>query len=53
MKPDDNINLTLQAKVPGLSMISRAVDMEVDYEEQLGGDGPDAVRAAHRRCTRR
>jgi glucose-6-phosphate 1-dehydrogenase len=41
MKPDNNINLTLQAKVPGLSMISRAVDMEVDYEEQLGGDGPD------------
>ena len=41
MKPDNNINLTLQAKVPGLSMISRSVDMEVDYEEQLGGDGPD------------
>ena len=42
MKPDDNITLSMQAKVPGLEMISRAVDMTVDYEAQLGGDGPDA-----------
>jgi len=42
MKPDDNITLTMQAKVPGMEMVSRAVDMTVDYEEQLGGDGPDA-----------
>lgn len=42
MKPDDNITLTMQAKVPGMEMVSRAVDMTVDYEAQLGGDGPDA-----------
>jgi glucose-6-phosphate 1-dehydrogenase len=42
MKPDDHITLTMQAKVPGMEMISRAVDMTVDYEAQLGGDGPDA-----------
>ncbi len=42
MKPDDNITMTMQAKVPGLEMVSRAIDMTVDYEEQLGGDGPDA-----------
>ena len=42
MKPDDNITLSMQAKVPGMEMVSRAVDMTVDYEAQLGGDGPDA-----------
>lgn len=42
MKPDDTITLTMQAKVPGLAMISDDVDMSVDYEEALGGDGPDA-----------
>lgn len=42
MKPDDNITLTMQAKVPGMEMVSRAVDMTVDYEEQLGGHAPDA-----------
>ncbi|MCL4132547.1 UNVERIFIED_CONTAM: hypothetical protein GTU68_058116, partial [Idotea baltica] len=42
MKPDDNITMTMQAKVPGMEMISRAVDMTVDYEEQLGGDTHDA-----------
>jgi glucose-6-phosphate 1-dehydrogenase len=42
MKPDDNITLTMQAKVPGMEMVSRAVDMTVDYEEQLGGQVPDA-----------
>ena len=42
MKPDDNITLTMQAKVPGMEMVSRAVDMTVDYEEQLGGRVPDA-----------
>lgn len=43
MKPDDNITMTMQAKVPGMEMVSRAVDMTVDYEEQLGGDGHDAA----------
>jgi len=42
MKPDDCITLSMQAKLPGLEMVSRAVDMEVDYGEQLGGEGPDA-----------
>jgi len=42
MKPDDNITMTMQAKVPGLEMISKNVDMAVDYEAALGGDGPDA-----------
>ena len=42
MKPDDCITLTMQAKLPGLGMVSRAVDMNVDYGDQLGGDGPDA-----------
>lgn len=42
MKPDDRITMTMQAKVPGLEMISDDVDLSVDYEEALGGDGPDA-----------
>jgi glucose-6-phosphate 1-dehydrogenase len=42
MKPDDNITLTMQAKVPGSEMVSRAVDMTVDYESQLGGEVNDA-----------
>lgn len=42
MKPDNNITMSMQAKVPGLEMIARSVDMAVDYEEALGGDGPDA-----------
>jgi len=41
MKPDDEITLTMQAKVPGMKMVSKAVDLSVAYEEQLG-DGPDA-----------
>jgi len=42
LKPDDVITLTMQAKVPGLEMKSDDVDLSVDYEEVLGGDGPDA-----------
>lgn len=42
MKPDDTIHISLQAKVPGSEMVSREVDLSVDYEEALGGDGPDA-----------
>ncbi len=41
MKPNDDITLTMQAKVPGMEMFSRAVEMAVDYGAQLGGDGPD------------
>ncbi len=42
MKPDDSITMTMQAKVPGLEMVSDDVDLSVDYEAALGGDGPDA-----------
>ncbi|MEE9493919.1 MAG: glucose-6-phosphate dehydrogenase [Gammaproteobacteria bacterium] len=42
MKPDESITLNLQAKVPGMGMISRDVDLSVDYGQMLGGDGPDA-----------
>jgi len=42
MKPDDVITLTMQAKVPGLGMMARPVDLEVDYDEALGGGSADA-----------
>lgn len=42
MKPDDLITLTMQAKEPGAGMVSRPVDLEVDYEAALGGEGADA-----------
>ena len=36
MKPDDMITLTMQAKVPGLELVSRSVDMTVNYERPHG-----------------
>ena len=43
MKPDDTITLNLQAKVPGMKMVSRDVDLTVDYPESMGVEaGPDA-----------
>ena len=42
MKPDDRITLSMQAKVPGLGMVARPVDLEVDYGAELGGDGAEA-----------
>ena len=42
MKPEHDITLRMQAKVPGMELVSRAVDMTVDYEEQLGGRVSDA-----------
>ncbi len=42
MKPTDHITMSMQAKVPGLEMVSDDVDLSVDYEEALGGEGPDA-----------
>ncbi len=42
LKPDDEIRISLQAKVPGSEMVSRDVELSVDYEEALGGDSPDA-----------
>ncbi|MEM7274772.1 MAG: glucose-6-phosphate dehydrogenase [Actinomycetota bacterium] len=44
MKPDDTITLSMQAKVPGMEMVSRAVDMTVDYGQQLGGQVADAYQ---------
>ena len=44
MKPDEFITLGMQAKVPGMAMISRDVDLSVDYEAALGGDAPDAYQ---------
>ena len=42
MKPDDVITLTMQAKVPGLAMMARPVDLEVDYHQALGGGSAEA-----------
>ncbi len=42
VKPDDRIRLTLQAKEPGPGMVAAPVDLAVDYEQALGGDGAGA-----------
>jgi glucose-6-phosphate 1-dehydrogenase len=42
MKPDELITLTMQAKEPGIGMVARPVDLQVDYEAALGGEGADA-----------
>ncbi len=42
MKPDDRITLSMQAKVPGLGMVARPVELEVEYADALGGDGAEA-----------
>lgn len=42
MKPDNQISLTMQAKVPGDRLVSAPVDLAVDYGNVLGGEGPDA-----------
>lgn len=42
MKPDEVITLTMQAKLPGMGMMARPVDLDVDYEAALGGDGAEA-----------
>ena len=44
MKPDDTITLEMQAKQPGSKMVSRRVDLDVAYEEALGGEGPEAYQ---------
>lgn len=41
MKPDHQITMTMQAKVPGEEMIASPVDLAVDYGVALGGSGPD------------
>ena len=42
VKPDNSITLTLQAKRPGVEMVTGSVDLAVDYENQLGGDAAEA-----------
>ena len=42
VKPDELITLTMQAKEPGAGMVARPVDLEVDYEAALGGEGAEA-----------
>jgi glucose-6-phosphate 1-dehydrogenase len=42
LTPDDVITLSVQAKLPGSRLVSRRVDLHVDYEQQLGGAGPEA-----------
>jgi glucose-6-phosphate 1-dehydrogenase len=37
LKPDDTITLEMQAKLPGDRMLSERVDLDVAYEEALGG----------------
>jgi glucose-6-phosphate 1-dehydrogenase len=41
MKPDDLIDLSMQAKRPGRDLFSHGVDLTVHYEEALGGAGPE------------
>jgi glucose-6-phosphate 1-dehydrogenase len=41
MKPDDTITLTMQAKLPGPKLLSAPVDLDVKYEDALGGEGPE------------
>jgi glucose-6-phosphate 1-dehydrogenase len=42
MKPDDTITFTMQAKRPGSELVSGPVDLQVAYEQELGGHGPEA-----------
>jgi glucose-6-phosphate 1-dehydrogenase len=44
LKPDDTITLEMQAKLPGSRMVTGRVDLDVAYEEALGGEGPEAYQ---------
>jgi glucose-6-phosphate 1-dehydrogenase len=44
LKPDDTITLEMQAKQPGERLVSAQVDLDVAYEEALGGSGPEAYQ---------
>ena len=44
LKPDDTITLEMQAKQPGERLVSARVDLDVAYEEALGGSGPEAYQ---------
>ena len=42
MKPNYLIGLTLQAKLPGEKLVSEEVDLDVQTEQELGIEGPEA-----------
>ena len=42
MKPNYLIGLSLQAKLPGEQLVSKEVDLEVQTEQELGVEGPEA-----------
>jgi glucose-6-phosphate 1-dehydrogenase len=42
MKPDDRITVAVQAKRPGEGNVSGRVTLDVAYERELGGAGPEA-----------
>jgi glucose-6-phosphate 1-dehydrogenase len=42
MKPDYLIGLSLQAKLPGEKLVSHEVDLDVQTEQELGLEGPEA-----------
>ena len=42
MKPDYLIGMSLQAKKPGEALISHGVDLDVQTEQELGIEGPEA-----------
>jgi glucose-6-phosphate 1-dehydrogenase len=42
MKPDYLIGLSLQAKLPGEKLVSHEVDLDVQTEQELGVEGPEA-----------
>jgi glucose-6-phosphate 1-dehydrogenase len=44
LKPDDTITLEMQAKQPGERLVTGRVDLDVAYEEALGGSGPEAYQ---------
>jgi glucose-6-phosphate 1-dehydrogenase len=44
LKPDDTITLEMQAKLPGSRLVSGRVDLDVAYEQALGGEGPEAYQ---------
>jgi glucose-6-phosphate 1-dehydrogenase len=36
LSPDDGVTITMHAKRPGPALVSRTVDLDVDYREELG-----------------
>ena len=42
MKPNYLIGLSLQAKLPGEKLVSKEVDLDVQTEQELGVEGPEA-----------